>query len=111
MICTVGFAVMATLAGVISAAIGHAYQMILGLLFIGLGYTLVGPSPFLPFLQQSIGLTLSALILASLGGGLTMVPATPLMISGAVAKGFDAKGCMDVIASLATLAGLKQLKP
>mmetsp|Transcript_57882 Transcript_57882/g.152025 ORF Transcript_57882/g.152025 Transcript_57882/m.152025 type:complete len:135 (+) Transcript_57882:2-406(+) len=81
--------------------------MILGLLCIAGGYTLVGPSPLIATAvgAPSLQLTLLALVLASMGGGLAMVPASPLMLSGAQAAGLGGKESMDGIAALATLAG------
>jgi len=106
MFCTIAFALMAALAGVISSIIGHAYQMMLGLLLIAVGYVFVGPAPWvIPFVGTSMGVTVTALVLAAMGGGLAMVPATPLMISGSQAEGFSARQSMDGVAALATLAG------
>ena len=80
--------------------------MVLGLLCISLGYFLVGPSPLITFwVNPSIPLVLAALVLAAMGGGLAMVPASPLMLAGAKAAGLGEKESMDGIAALATLAG------
>lgn len=104
--CTFGFASMAALAGTISAAIGYAHQMILGLVFIATGYLLVGPSPLAAhFLDPSIQITLVALLLAAMGGGLAMVPASPLMLRGAEAAGYGTSESTDAVAALATLGG------
>ena len=109
MLCTFAFAITAALGGVISDAIGHARQMMGGLAFIAAGYTIIGPSPLLwrlfPPLEQSTGLALLALCLASMGGGLAMVPASPLMVLGAMRAGFGSQESMDGVAALATLAG------
>ncbi|XP_077293824.1 MFS-type transporter SLC18B1-like [Arctopsyche grandis] len=80
----------------------HWCMMVWGLVFCSFGLLLLGPSPFLPFLENSLTLNIIGLSIIGISVALTLLPTFQGVLTSSIEEG----GCRDNIATYSVVAGV-----
>ncbi|KAJ1625265.1 major facilitator superfamily domain-containing protein [Pavlovales sp. CCMP2436] len=100
---TLAYALLAPAAGWLGGRVGNFRTLVCGMGVTGISYILLGPSPWLPFFEETETLLVVALVVLGIGAS-TLTCSVPTMLDVARKAGYNVEDISDTVGGLMSLA-------